>query len=115
METTIEKNTATRTTISKTSVPKRATASKITRSESDITPERREELIRELKASLEKSLEEERLAKEKNGYLWEIPKEKKTPKERRLAIADLKASVKRGVYRRFAEDFLRELINDRNS
>jgi len=115
METTIERNRTARTTISKAGVPKRATASKRRSSEPDITPERREELIKELRASLEKSLEEERLAKEKNGYLWEIPKEKKTPKERRLAIADLKASVKRGVYRRFAEDFLRELINDRNS
>jgi len=115
MEAATEKNRITCLTISKTSVRKRAATSKRTDSESDITPERREQLIKELKASLEKSLEEDRLAKEKNGYLWEIPKEKMTPKERRLAIADLKASVKRGMGRRFNQDFLRELINDRYS
>jgi len=114
METAIAKNTATQTTISKTSATKKATTPKRTDSDWDITPERREQLIKELKASLEKTLEEDRLAKEKNVHLWSIPKEKRTAKERRQAIADLKASVKRGVGRRFMEDYLRDLENDRN-
>jgi len=79
-----------------------------------ITPEERESWIRELRTSLEKSLEEERLAKEKNDHLWGIPKGKMTAKERRQGIAELKASVKRGVGRQSREALLRRLENDRD-
>jgi len=114
METTTERNIASRTAISKASVPQKTTTRKRTASKSGITPEERDRLIRELRDSLEKSLEEERLAKEKNRHLWDIPKEKMTAKERRQGIAALKASVKRGMGRRFVESFLKDLENDRD-
>jgi|GEM_PF-6373430 len=114
MTATIEKSRTSRAAISKARVPKKRTAPERTDDAFDITPERREELIAELRAFLEKAQEVERIESEKDAYLWEIPKEKRTAKERRLAIAALNASVKRGIGRRSNEAFLRELLNDRD-
>jgi len=80
----------------------------------DITPEEREKRIKELKKSLKESLNEDHLAKEKYGYLWTIPEEKMTAKERKQAIAELNASVKRRVGIRSIKNLLRILENDRN-
>jgi len=113
---TIEKTVrVARATTYKTGVSQKMTASKGTDDDFDITPEYRERLIAELRASLEKSLETERLEKAKNAALWEIPKEKMTEKDRKMAIADLNASIKRSIGRRSKENLLRILENDRDS
>jgi len=107
-------STSTKNTKSKFGVSTKKTVRKKVEEKLDITSEERDQRIKELKESLAKSLVEDRLAKEKYGHLWTIPKEKMTAKERKQAIEELKASVKRGIGRRSIENLLRILENDRN-
>jgi len=107
-------STSTKNTKSKLGVSTKKTVRKKVEEKLYLNPEERDQRIKELKETLAKSLVEDRLAKEKYGHLWTIPKEKMTAKERRQGIEELKASVKRGIHKRFMEDFLKDLENDRD-